>query len=72
VQLVLAPMMAPFLTRYPQINIEIIDEPGLIDIVGKGFDAGVRFEEHLAKDMIAVSLGPPQRDVVASPRSSRS
>jgi DNA-binding transcriptional LysR family regulator len=40
----------------------------LIDIVAEGFDAGVRFEENLARDMVAVSLGPPQRyALVASP-----
>jgi DNA-binding transcriptional LysR family regulator len=64
VQLVMAPMIAPFLKRYPKITLEIVDEPLLIDIVEAGFDAGVRYEEHLAKDMIAVSLGPPQRYVV--------
>jgi DNA-binding transcriptional LysR family regulator len=68
VQLVLAPMVAPFLTRYPQIELEIVAQTSLIDIVREGFDAGVRYGEHLAQDMIAVSLGPPQRyAVVASP-----
>jgi DNA-binding transcriptional LysR family regulator len=68
VHLVLAPMVAPFLQRYPQIELEIVAESSLIDIVAQGFDAGVRFGEHLAQDMIAVSLGPQQRyAVVASP-----
>lgn len=68
VHLVLAPMVAPFLQRYPQIELEIVAESSLIDIVAQGFDAGVRFGEHLAQDMIAISLGPPQRyAVVASP-----
>ena len=41
----------------------------MIDIVAEGFDAGVRYGEHLAQDMIAVPLGPPQRyAVVASPQ----
>lgn len=66
VQLVLAPMMGPFLTRYPKIILEIVDEPSLIDIVDAGFDAGVRYEEHLAQDMVAVSLGPPQRFVIVA------
>jgi DNA-binding transcriptional LysR family regulator len=67
-QLVLAPMVAPFLKRFPKVSLEIVDEPLLVDIVAAGFDAGVRYEEHLAKDMVAVSLGPPQRFVfVASP-----
>lgn len=67
-QLVISPMIAPFLLRYPKITLELVDEPLLVDIVAAGFDAGVRYEEHLAKDMVAVSLGPPQRFAfVASP-----
>ncbi|MGA7804635.1 LysR family transcriptional regulator [Bradyrhizobium sp.] len=69
VDLVLAPMIAPFLRAYPQIELEIVAESSFVDIVNAGFDAGVRYGEHLAQDMIAVSLGPPQRyAVVASPR----
>lgn len=68
VDLVLAPMVAPFLKRHPQIELEIIAEVAMIDIVEHGFDAGVRYGEHLAQDMIAVSIGPPERyAVVASP-----
>jgi DNA-binding transcriptional LysR family regulator len=67
--LVLAPMVGPFLKTYPQINLEIVAESSFIDIVDAGFDAGVRYGEHLAQDMIAVPLGPPQRyAVVASPQ----
>ena len=62
-------MMAEFLARYPQITVEIVEETSLVDIVGAGFDAGLRWEESLAKDMVAVSLGPPQCYLlVASPR----
>ena len=69
IDLVLAPMAAPFLRAYPQINLEIISDSSFVDIVATGFDAGVRYGEHLAQDMIAVSLGPPQRyAVVASPQ----
>jgi DNA-binding transcriptional LysR family regulator len=68
VHLVLAPMMAPFLKLHPLVKVEIIEESALIDVVGGGYDAGVRFEEHLAQNMIALSLGPPQRyAVVATP-----
>lgn len=68
VDLVVAPMIAPFLKKYPQIELEIIAETSLVDIVEAGFDAGIRYGEHLAQDMIAVSLGPPERYVVvASP-----
>jgi len=69
VDLVLAPMVAPFLRAHPQVDLEIVAESSFIDIVDAGFDAGVRYGEHLAQDMIAVSLGPPQRyAVVASPQ----
>lgn len=65
---VLAPMVAPFLERYPEISMEIVSDSSLIDIVGEGYDAGIRYEETLAQDMIAVSLGPPERYVlVAAP-----
>jgi len=68
IDLVLAPMVAPFIEAYPQIDLEIIGDSSFVDIVAQGFDAGVRYGEHLAQDMIAVSLGPPQRyAVVASP-----
>lgn len=66
--LVLAPMIAPFLLRYPDIALDLIVDASFVDIVAAGFDAGIRYEEHLAQDMIAVPLGPPQRYVlVASP-----
>jgi DNA-binding transcriptional LysR family regulator len=69
VDLVLAPMVGPYLAAYPQVNLEIVAEISFIDIVDAGFDAGVRYGEHLAQDMIAVSLGPAQRYVVvASPQ----
>jgi DNA-binding transcriptional LysR family regulator len=69
VDLVLAPMAAPFLKQYPQIELEIVSDSSFVDIVAGGFDAGVRYGEHLEQDMIAVSLGRPQRyAVVASPQ----
>jgi len=69
IDLVMAPMVAPFLKAYPRIELEIVSDSTFIDIVAAGFDAGVRYGEHLAQDMIAVSLGPSQRyAVVASPQ----
>ena len=68
IDLVLAPMVAPFLAAFPQIDLEIVGDSTFVDIVAQGFDAGVRYGEHLAQDMIAVSLGSPQRyALVASP-----
>ena len=65
IEWVLAPMVPDFLAAYPRVQLEIVAETALVDIVARGFDAGVRWEETLAQDMIAVPLGPPQRYVVA-------
>src|ERR1700727_3316538 len=68
IDLALAPMVVPFLAAFPKIDLEIVGDSSFVDIVAQGYDAGVRYGEHLAQDMIAVSLGPPQRyAVVASP-----
>ncbi|WP_176331849.1 LysR family transcriptional regulator [Burkholderia vietnamiensis] len=55
------PLIVEFSRQHPGIRIELVADDGFSDIVGDGFDAGVRYGEALAKDMIAVSLGAPQR-----------
>lgn len=68
VQLVVAPLMARFIRAYPGIKLEIVPNKNFVDIVRDGFDAGIRFEESLERDMIAVPIGPSQRfAIVASP-----
>lgn len=68
VHLLLAPLVADFLRRFPDIQLEICGDDALTDVVGQGFDAGIRFGEDLAQDMIAIPLQRPQRRrVVASP-----
>ncbi len=63
------PHLATFLTRYPDMRIELSIDNGLSDIVASGFDAGIRLGHALQRDMVAVPLGPPQQQVVvASPR----
>lgn len=53
---------------YREVKIEIISDAAVIDIVEQGFDAGVRFGQQLAQDMIALPLGPSLRyAIVASP-----
>jgi DNA-binding transcriptional LysR family regulator len=65
---VLQPALAKFLPDYPDIHVEIIVDYGLTDIVAEGYDAGVRLGEQVAKDMIAVRIGPELRmAVVGSP-----
>ncbi|MCE9668305.1 LysR family transcriptional regulator [Myxococcus stipitatus] len=66
--LALLPVVARFLRAYPDVRVEIRVDDALTDIVGQGFDAGVRFGEAVAADMVAVPLGGKQRSaVVASP-----
>jgi DNA-binding transcriptional LysR family regulator len=68
IDLVLAPLIGPFLEAFQQVELEIVGQSGFIDIVGAGYDAGVRYGEHLEQDMIAIPLGPPQRyALVAAP-----
>jgi DNA-binding transcriptional LysR family regulator len=65
---VLQPALKRFLPDYPDIQVEIVIDYGLTDIVAQGYDAGVRMGEQVAKDMIAVRIGPDMRmAVVASP-----
>jgi len=58
------PKLAEFLRQYPDIKVEIIIDNGLTDIVAQRFDAGVRAGEQVAKDMIAVRIGPDMRMAV--------
>jgi len=61
-------LVLPFLQRYPEITLEIDSNDALVDIVAGGFDAGVRYGNVLAQDMVAVPFGAPMRSVaVASP-----
>ncbi len=58
------PKLAKVLRTYPDIKVEITVEQGLTDIVAARYDAGVRLGEQVAKDMIAVRIGPDQRMAV--------
>ena len=67
-QTVLWPVIDSFLGDYPDVHIELSAESSLTDIVSERFDAGVRLGEQVAKDMIAVRIGPQLRmAVIASP-----
>ncbi|MCW0000116.1 LysR family transcriptional regulator [Pararhizobium sp. YC-54] len=63
---VLQPALKRFLPDYPDIQVEIIIDYGLTDIVAEGYDAGVRMGEQVAKDMIAVRIGPDMRMAVVA------
>jgi DNA-binding transcriptional LysR family regulator len=60
----LLPKLAPLLGDYPDIKVEMIVDYGLTDIVAQQYDAGVRSGEQVAKDMIAVRIGPDMRMAV--------
>lgn len=64
VDTLLWPKLAKFLSRYPDIKVELFNDPALTDIVAQRFDAGVRAGEQVAKDMIAVPIGPDIRMAV--------
>jgi DNA-binding transcriptional LysR family regulator len=65
---VLWPALATFLPEHPNIHVEISVDLALRDIVAERFDAGIRIGERIARDMIAVRIGPDIRmAVVASP-----
>ncbi|HLG83617.1 MAG TPA: LysR family transcriptional regulator [Bradyrhizobium sp.] len=63
-QAILWPALAKLLPRYPDIKVELIVDYGFTDIVAERYDAGVRIGEQVAKDMIAVRIGPDFRMVV--------
>jgi DNA-binding transcriptional LysR family regulator len=66
--LLLMPLLPGFLQRHPGIQLDMVCDDTLVDIVSAGFDAGMRFGETLAADMVAVPVGPPMRfAVIASP-----
>ena len=66
---VLWPKLAKFLPNYPDIKLQMIREEGLTNIVEQRFDAGVRLGEQVAKDMIAVRIGPDLRFAVVGAES---
>jgi DNA-binding transcriptional LysR family regulator len=61
---ILLPKLAPLLRRYPDIAVEIVIDYGLTDLVAGRYDAGVRSGEQVAKDMVAVRIGPDMRMAV--------
>jgi len=58
VRLVLPRLAPPFLAAYPDIRLEVIPDDSFVDLLATGCDAGIRYEERLEQDMIAVPIGP--------------
>jgi DNA-binding transcriptional LysR family regulator len=57
-RLVLPAIVPPFLAAYPEIRLEVIADENFVDVLAAGCDAGIRYDERLEKDMIAVPIGP--------------
>ena len=66
---VLPSIAVRFMQAYPDIMLEISVNDALVDVLAEGFDAGVRYEESLHQDMIAIPIGPRRQCfvVVAAP-----
>ncbi len=63
------PYQAEFLTRYPDVTMEVTTDDSLVDIVASGFDAGIRLGHAVQRDMIAVPLGSAQLTAVVASTS---
>ena len=57
-RLVLPAIVPSFLAAYPEIRLEVIADDSFVDVIAAGCDAGIRYDERLEKDMIAVPIGP--------------
>jgi DNA-binding transcriptional LysR family regulator len=55
---VLPSIVPPFLAAFPDIQLEIIAEDSFVDVLAAGCDAGIRYDERLERDMVAVPIGP--------------
>jgi DNA-binding transcriptional LysR family regulator len=68
IPLAVTPVVAAMAERYPDVTVELLTDQRLTDIVGEGFDAGIRLGEMIAQDMVTVRLTQPFKAViVASP-----
>jgi len=61
VRLVLPRIVPPFLAAYPDIRLDVIAEDSFVDMLAAGCDAGIRYDERLEQDMIAIPIGPRQQ-----------
>ncbi len=69
-RLVLGKIVPPFLAAYPDIRLEVIAEDSFVDMLASGCDAGIRYEERLEQDMIAVPIGPREQRFAAAAAKS--
>ena len=65
-RLVLPRIVPPFLAAYPDIRLEVVAEDSFVDVLAEGCDAGIRYDERLEQDMIAIPIGPRQQRFAAA------
>ncbi|RXF68759.1 LysR family transcriptional regulator [Hansschlegelia zhihuaiae] len=63
---VLPPIATEFLRRHPGVRMEVVAEDSFVDVLAAGFDAGVRYEERVELDMIAIPIGPRRQRFAAA------
>jgi DNA-binding transcriptional LysR family regulator len=63
---ILPPIVVRFLAAYPGITLELAMNDSFIDVLAAGFDAGIRYEERVERDMIAVPIGPRRQRFVTA------
>jgi len=65
-RLVLPSIVPRFLAAYPEIRLEVIADESFVDVLAAGCDAGIRYEEKLEQDMVAVPIGPRVQRMAAA------
>lgn len=65
-RLVLPRIVPPFLAAYPDIRLEVIADDSFVDMLAAGCDAGIRYEERLEQDMVAIPIGPREQRFAAA------
>src|SRR5579872_6112306 len=63
-EMLMRPLFLRYLSRYPRVALEIATEDALIDVLGEGFDAGIRLADTVPPDMISIPILPTLRSVV--------
>ncbi len=65
--LVLPDILVRFMAAHPKIRVEVVSEEAFIDVLAAGYDAGIRYDDAVEKDMIAIPIGPrKQRYITAA------
>lgn len=63
---ILPALLPAFLQAHPGITLEVVTNDIFVDVLAAGFDAGIRYDERLEKDMVAIPIGPRRQRFVAA------